>query len=158
MASRVRGVYETILFGYDNAATRLDTSAESDGHSSIVDSPTSKQIEAATAFRGSIATLQSTLSRSSTLQAISHGIDRTLHRAPGDAASWRPTFFQLRPLIGLFGLVISLCCVFGALIVLMLSDGEPTDSWPLAPTVYLAIMTALGNRYAWTSRPVGPKA
>lgn len=153
MAFYVRELYETLLFGRDNPRKASDSSSvqnfeRCDSHSTVDDKPGLRHTEGATGPWGSVSTSRTDLSRSSTLQAIPSAVKRALNREPGHDTSWQPTFLQLRPLIGLCALVVALCCVFGALVVLVVSDGEPVDSWVLAPTVYLAIMTALGNRYA----------
>lgn len=42
-------------------------------------------------------------------------------------------------------LLVTGCCVLGSLIVLLVSDGQPTKHWPMQPTVYLAIVTAIAH-------------
>ena len=60
-------------------------------------------------------------------------------------ATWHPTAFQIRPLIGILGLCVAITCAFASLSVLMVSDGQPTENWPVSPAVLLAIITAAAN-------------
>ena len=59
--------------------------------------------------------------------------------------SWFPTFFQISPLAGLVGLCVTIGCVFASLAILVVSDGQPIDSWAIEPTVFLAIVAAIAN-------------
>ena len=59
--------------------------------------------------------------------------------------TWRPNFFQPRPFAGIAGLCITVGCVFGSLAILMVSDGQPVESWTIEPTVCLAIVAAIAN-------------
>lgn len=59
--------------------------------------------------------------------------------------TWRPNFFQPRPFAGIAGLCVTVGCVFASLAILMVSDGQPVDSWTIEPTVYLAIVAAIAN-------------
>ena len=67
-------------------------------------------------------------------------------------ATWHPTIFNLRALSGIAGLCITVGCVFTSLIVLITSDGQAVESWPIQPTVYLAIITAVANSAIAVSR------
>ena len=67
-------------------------------------------------------------------------------------ATWRPSFIQLRPLIGILGLCVTVGCMFASLAVLTISDGQTVESWPIQPTVYLAIITAVANSAIALSR------
>lgn len=60
-------------------------------------------------------------------------------------ATWHPTAYQVRALIGVLGLCVAVACVFASLAVLVVSDGRPTTSWYVAPSVLLAILTAVAN-------------
>lgn len=62
-----------------------------------------------------------------------------------DRQKWKPSPVQFRPLAGIFALVVALCCLFASLGILLLSDGQAVDSWPVQPAVYLAIIAALTN-------------
>ena len=59
--------------------------------------------------------------------------------------AWRPTLFQVRPLAGFAGLCVAVGCIVGSLGILMVSEGQATDSWPVPPAVCLAIVTAVAN-------------
>lgn len=91
-------------------------------------------------------------------------------------ATWHPTFFQIRPLVGITALCATIGCVFASFSILVVSDNQPVSEWPIckllahnppetlyrllrhsreapgsyanagpAPTVYLAIVTAIAN-------------
>ena len=62
-----------------------------------------------------------------------------------DEGSWNPSPSQIRPLIGIFALAVTVCCVFISLVVLVISNGQSTEVWPIQPTVYLAIIAAVAN-------------
>lgn len=65
---------------------------------------------------------------------------------------WAPTVFQGRPIAGLAAICIVLCCTLASLGILLVSDQQPTQDWPIQPTVYLAIVTACANAalaFAW---------
>jgi hypothetical protein len=56
-----------------------------------------------------------------------------------------PSFFQIRPFTGLLALGIAFFCIFASLGILLASDGQFVDSWPIRPAVYLAIISAITN-------------
>lgn len=58
---------------------------------------------------------------------------------------WRPTLLHPRPIVGFAALCVAITCVFGSLAVLKVSNESPVDRWPIQPTVYLAIVTAISN-------------
>jgi hypothetical protein len=62
-----------------------------------------------------------------------------------DNQTWNPSLFQFRPLAGILALIVALCCLFASLGILLLSDGQAVESWPVQPAVYLAIIAALTN-------------
>ncbi|KAL9094281.1 MAG: hypothetical protein Q9165_003421 [Trypethelium subeluteriae] len=55
------------------------------------------------------------------------------------------SFLRKGPLLGLCALVFQLLTIPASFLVLAMSDGRPVTSWKFQPTVYLAIMTAIGN-------------
>lgn len=59
--------------------------------------------------------------------------------------TWHPTPMQIRPLVGVAGIVLAIACAFASLVVLIVSDGQPTADWPISPAVVLAIITAVAN-------------
>lgn len=59
--------------------------------------------------------------------------------------AWRPSFFRIRPMVGLAAILVAIICMFVSLSVLVTSDGKTSASWSLQPTVYLAVATALSN-------------
>ena len=62
-----------------------------------------------------------------------------------DNRKWKESPIQFRPLAGIFALLIALCCLFASLGILLLSNGQAVESWPIQPSVYLAIIAALTN-------------
>ncbi|KAK3725481.1 hypothetical protein LTR37_000451 [Vermiconidia calcicola] len=60
-------------------------------------------------------------------------------------ATWHPTFLQIRPLVAIAALVTAIGCIFASLAILLVSDGQSVDNWPIPPSVYLAIVTAIAN-------------
>ena len=68
---------------------------------------------------------------------------RELWRRP--RGIWHPTVFRIRPLAGIAALCMAIACTVATLLVLIVSDETPVDSWLVAPTVYLAIITAIAN-------------
>jgi len=58
---------------------------------------------------------------------------------------WRPSALNVRPLLGLFALGVSVLCMCVALAILLASNKQPIARWPIQPTVYLAIAAALAN-------------
>ena len=69
---------------------------------------------------------------------------KALHHKHDDQR-WKPSPIQFRPLAGIFALIVALCCLFASLGILLLSDGQAVESWPIQPSVYLAIIAALTN-------------
>lgn len=58
---------------------------------------------------------------------------------------WRPTFWRVRPLLGVVALLTAITCLLLSLAILKASNGDPTYNWSFQPTVYLAIATAISN-------------
>lgn len=86
-----------------------------------------------------------TLLRSPTLYSLPPTFSRIWRRELDCEPTWEPSLLQLRPLAGLLGLLVSICCIFASLAILMVSDRQPIDNWPIEPTVYLAIVAAIAN-------------
>ena len=63
-----------------------------------------------------------------------------------DDPKWQPTWLRPLPLAGLGALLISICCLFAALGILVGSDGQPSEDWPWPPSVFLAIFSAIMDR------------
>jgi len=82
-------------------------------------------------------------SKLSILQRISLAL--RLRRANAREPVWTPSIFKVQPLVGVLGLCLSIGCMFVALAVLLVSHGQPVSSWPVQPTVYLAIAAAIAN-------------
>lgn len=59
--------------------------------------------------------------------------------------TWQPSLFRIRPFVGLAALGIAVVCLFASLGILLGSRGEPVSAWYFAPSVYLAIATAISN-------------
>lgn len=60
-------------------------------------------------------------------------------------STWNPSLFHPRAFAGVGSLCVTICCVFASLAILVVSDGQNADSWPISPTVYLAIVAAISN-------------
>jgi hypothetical protein len=60
--------------------------------------------------------------------------------------SWRPLLFRLGPLSGLIASAFCMLQVLISYCILSGSDGHPVQSWKYQPSVYLAILTAVGNK------------
>lgn len=58
---------------------------------------------------------------------------------------WRPTFWRVRPLLGVVALLTTVTCLLVSLAILKASNGDPPYKWSFQPTVYLAIATAISN-------------
>ncbi|KAL8704462.1 MAG: hypothetical protein Q9201_002378 [Fulgogasparrea decipioides] len=58
---------------------------------------------------------------------------------------WNPSTLHRLPWRGFGAMLGVLAAVAVAIVVLMLSDGRPTNSWSLQPAVYLAIASTLAN-------------
>ncbi|KAH8807889.1 hypothetical protein F5884DRAFT_790385 [Xylogone sp. PMI_703] len=63
----------------------------------------------------------------------------------GDGNAWLPGFWQQFPCKGIFSLTGCVGCIIASIVVLVVSDGQPTSSWRLSPTVYLAFLMTLTN-------------
>ena len=59
--------------------------------------------------------------------------------------SWNPKFLQIRPLVGISALCLTIACIFASLAVLVAADGQATVRWAVSSPVYLAIITAISN-------------
>ena len=64
---------------------------------------------------------------------------------PQGGNPWRTSVLRRLPWLGLAAFFGVLLCMAAAVAILMESDGQPTDSWSVQPTVYLAIASALAN-------------
>ncbi|KAK3635935.1 hypothetical protein LTR56_014473 [Elasticomyces elasticus] len=65
---------------------------------------------------------------------------------------WRPSLLKIRPLLGILSLAFSIGCMFLSLAILLVSHEQPVRHWPIQPTVYLAIASAIGNTALGFSR------
>jgi len=64
---------------------------------------------------------------------------------PNHEPVWRPSLLKPRPLAGLVALALSVACMLASLAILLVSNNQPISSWPVQPTVYLAIAAAIAN-------------
>lgn len=60
------------------------------------------------------------------------------HRPSG----WKPGFWRNLPWLGIASLVVSFLCMLAAITVLYISNGKPTSSWKVTPTVSTYIRTS----------------
>ena len=99
---------------------------------------------------------QSAESRSSSISSVHHGPPTTANEpaftsihghvvARQPHHTWQPSVFRIRPLLGIAALGVAVVCLFASLGILLGSNGEPYENWHFAPTVYLAIATAISN-------------
>ena len=143
MASPTSPTFDRLLFGPEVDSLHRQIKRRETNSTHAPASPIDKDIEKSGASAGakSIST-PTTESDGSTLHPI---ISRwqTLWQRP--YATWRPTFFQQRPLVGIAALCVTIGCVFASLAVLVVSDGQAVVEWSIQPTVYLAIVTAIAN-------------
>ena len=72
-----------------------------------------------------------------------------------EEATWDPKILQIRPIAGITAICIVLGCIVASLAVLIVSDGQAVDSWPIQPTVYLAIVAAIANSALALARQEG---
>ncbi|RFU25198.1 hypothetical protein B7463_g11149, partial [Scytalidium lignicola] len=61
---------------------------------------------------------------------------------------WSPGFWRRFPFRGILALCGCLACIVASIVVLVVSDDQPTDTWTLSPTVYLAFLMAGTNMLA----------
>ena len=177
MPSSTRALVERLLFGVNHPDTRRkpSTNATATRSNSIASSADVEKLEELPDTKSLTNTFEPQVSpnrldtqrkpsttpswhtvlRSPTLYSVSSNLQYWI-RPHGDentgAAAWEPSFRQIRPLSGLCALFVTLCCVFASLVILKVSDGQPTHSWPIQPTVYLAIVAAIANSALRMSR------
>ena len=58
---------------------------------------------------------------------------------------YKRSFLRKGPLLGLTAVLFTLLTIPASLLVLLMSNGREVISWKIQPTVYLAILTAIGN-------------
>ena len=78
-----------------------------------------------------------------TFSSLSSDDEATEYSLPSN--TWQPSLFRIRPFVGLAALSIAVACLFASLGVLLGSRGEPVSAWYFAPSVYLAVATAVSN-------------
>lgn len=141
---------DRLLFGPDQDASLRDFKTySSDDESTLKDSPVtpssgtslSPMVTRLSAWQEKL-WLQPTISRCQTL------IKR-------EEATWDPKFFQIRPIAGITALCIVLGCIVASLAILIFSNGKTVDSWPIQPTVYLAVVAAIANSALALARQEG---
>jgi len=59
---------------------------------------------------------------------------------------WRPSIFQIGPLVGLAALLFVFLQMFATFGILTGSHGDLVSNWKYQPSVYLAVLTALSNK------------
>ena len=69
-----------------------------------------------------------------------HAVRQSIHRRQG-IRRW----IEPRPLVGIAALLVTTSCVLFSFIVLTTSHGRAINTWPIQPTVYLAIAAAIAN-------------
>ena len=61
------------------------------------------------------------------------------------AAPWLPGAFKHFPWLGLSALVVSIICMAISIGILVRSNGQLVSQWPVQPTVFLAVTSAVAN-------------
>ncbi|KAI9808889.1 MAG: hypothetical protein M1827_007164 [Pycnora praestabilis] len=59
--------------------------------------------------------------------------------------AWTPGFFNRLPWNGVLALTAVICCAIASAVILVVSDGQPLSNWTVQPTVWLALVSAVGN-------------
>lgn len=54
---------------------------------------------------------------------------------------WSPGILNGFPFRGAISVFLCLSCIIASIIILIVSDGQPTTDWRVSPTVYLALFT-----------------
>lgn len=141
MAHCISALAEQVCFGTDNT-DHFERIATSGSGSTLAGSSST--------FTDHEKVLETTIEETVDSNDRSQGLIRPLLRLkerwlPRYPNTWTPTFLQLRPLAAIAGLIIAVLGLVASLIILTASDGRPTESWLIQPTVYLAIVTAIAN-------------
>lgn len=63
----------------------------------------------------------------------------------GKGQPWEPGFLGRAPWLGLSAILGALVGIIAAILVLVISNGQPVHNWVVQPTVYLAIASAATN-------------
>ncbi|KAL9070886.1 MAG: hypothetical protein Q9157_005662 [Trypethelium eluteriae] len=79
----------------------------------------------------------------STTTEIKDGIRPT--STPKRLERYKRSFLRKGPLLGLTAILFTLLSIPPSLLILWMSNGREVTSWKIQPTVYLAILTAIGN-------------
>ncbi|KAE9378501.1 hypothetical protein N431DRAFT_302183, partial [Stipitochalara longipes BDJ] len=58
---------------------------------------------------------------------------------------WRTGFFHNVPWVGLVSLLLVVCSIIASAIILVVSNGDDTTSWKVAPSVIFAILSAIST-------------
>lgn len=75
-----------------------------------------------------------------------HELETVVSHNEVQATSWKCSLLRPGPLGGLSALGLAVLHVFATYLILLFSDGEPTDTWRYQPSVYLAILTSISNK------------
>jgi hypothetical protein len=167
MAESLRQRFEHLLYGKDDiqlpvvatatSTATITTTNESGSSSTTVDSesPTNdaqsphafgdEKIGARTCAEIATTTEDNSgtkLNRTATWRTVTSFVHP---EEPDEVKTWEPTPFHIRPLSGIVALTVAIMCIFGSLTILIVSNGQPVTNWPVSPTVYLAIVTAVAN-------------
>ncbi|KAF2172136.1 hypothetical protein M409DRAFT_49878 [Zasmidium cellare ATCC 36951] len=71
---------------------------------------------------------------------------RQRQQVTADGNSWQPSFRRTGPLLGLTALGFILLTIPASSLVLALSNGKPVDQWRVQPSVYISVLTGIGNK------------
>lgn len=71
---------------------------------------------------------------------------RRPERSPVEDNPWKPSFKRTGPILGLTALGFILLSIPASALVLALSNGKPVDQWKVQPSVYISVLTGIGNK------------
>ena len=84
---------------------------------------------------------------SATVTDVEEGSEHSERLPPlrPDRYRWRPSLWRIRPLLGMLAITVTILSLMFSVLILVTSNGDPTATWKIQPTVYLAIATAISN-------------
>lgn len=132
MSSRTRDIIDRVLIGRDPTVTTT--------YPTVSQSPTSKVSK-----NGPLVQSQELPMLRSTTRPPHPAVVLWKALWHPNQHTWNPRALQIRPLVGMAAICVTVGCVFASLMVLLRSDGQATEDWSLSPAIALAIITAISN-------------
>ncbi|KAK4508201.1 hypothetical protein PRZ48_001939 [Zasmidium cellare] len=59
---------------------------------------------------------------------------------------WRPSYKRIGPVLGLMALGFIMLAIPASALVLALSNGKPVEQWRVQPSVFISVLTGVGNK------------